>query len=128
MKFEKEYSANEAASVMSSFMERYVDQAKIPGRILLWNSLKDGVKVVCRPFSQIAALDIFRGKILFVYDEREKTLRKIKWTEIVHVISNLEPWEENIDLLLFDESLDWFAAITHEDLLTLCAGTIRSKV
>ena len=128
MKFEKEYPANETAAVMSSFIERYVDQDKIPGRILLWNSLKDGVRTAVRPFSQIAELDLFRGKVLFVYDEREKLLREVKWAEIVRFISNLEPWEENIDLLLFDESLDWFAAITHEDLLTLCVGTILSKV
>ena len=126
MRFEKEYGTNEAAVIMDRFIARYVDRDKIPKRILLWNSLKDGIKTECRPFSNIMSLDFFDGKTLFVYDEREKVLRQAKWTELVQFISHLEPWEENIDLLLFDESLDWFAAVTHEDLLTLCVGTLLS--
>lgn len=92
--------------------------------IILWNSLKDEIKTKCYPFSEVVPLDFFNEKTLFVYDEREQALWQTKWGEVVSFVNHLEPWEENIDILLFDESLDWFAAVTHEDLLTLCAGTL----
>lgn len=40
MKFEKKYAANKADRIIDKFISRYVDRNKIPGRILLWNSLK----------------------------------------------------------------------------------------
>ncbi len=123
MEFEKRCSAGETEYRIQRFISRYVDTEKIPNRILLWNSLKDEIKTVCRPFSQVMTLDFFHGKTLFVYDERDHVLWRASWSEVLQLVSHLEPWEENIDLLLFDESLDWFAAITHEDLLTLCVGT-----
>ena len=29
--------------------------------------------------------------------------------------SALEPWEEDVDLLILDPRLEWFLAVTHED-------------
>ncbi len=59
---------------------------------------------------------------MLLYDEREKALYTARWREITDYIHSLESWEEAIDLLIFDRSLRWFAAITHEDLQTICAG------
>ena len=127
MKFEKEYGADETAAILNKFISRYVDKNKLFERILLCNSIKDEIEFERRPFSQIMSLAFFEGKTLFLYDEREKVLRQTKWTEILGFISQLEPWEENIDFLLFDEGFEWFAAITHEDLSTICAGKLLSE-
>jgi len=127
MKFEKEFNADESSIIMDKFISLYVDRDLIPRRILLWNSLKKGVQTKCQPFSQITSLDVFSDKALFLYDEREKRLGQTSWQEIVSFINNLEPWEENIDFLIFDDSFGWFVAITHEDLLTLSAGTLISN-
>lgn len=106
--------------VLERFCIRYIDQAKLPCFQLMWNSLRDDVKRHCLPFQQAARL--LRGREsenLYLHDEREGSLSRADWGEIVHFISGLEPWEENMDLLIFDEGLEWFLAVTHEDLLTI---------
>ena len=125
MILKKRCETKEAAALLELFRSLYVDEEKLPGRILLWNSLKDHVRRVCRPFSQVEALPFFQNRgeePVLLYDEREKALYTARWREITDYIHSLESWEEAIDLLIFDRSLRWFAAITHEDLQTICAG------
>lgn len=124
MIFRKKYDTEEATKILNKFISIYVDKNKISKYILLWNSLKCGVKTKCLPFCQIEMLDFFKNKILCLYDERNKILWQTNWKEIVSFINNLEIWEENIDFLIFDSSFEWFVAITHEDLLTICVGNI----
>ena len=126
MKYEKEYSVHEAATILTQFIDLYVDEDKLRKYGLLWNSLNDTVKRVCLNFSQVSALNFFKhmgNRVLFLYDERKRSLCQIRWNEIVHFLNSLEPWEDNIDWLIFETDLSWFIAVTHEDLLTICAGT-----
>lgn len=125
MRFDRKFTPEEAAPILERFISLYVDRRKVPKFRLLWNSLQDSVRRRCLSFPQAAALKFFEDKgetPLLLYDERERTLCQVKWAELVRCINGLEPWEESIDLLIFDESLRWFLAVTHEDLLTICAG------
>lgn len=57
MKYEKEYSVHEAATILTQFIDLYVDEDKLRKYGLLWNSLNDTVKRVCLNFSQVSALN-----------------------------------------------------------------------
>lgn len=123
----KKYCASRSAKILKRFISLYVDQKKIPQYTLLWNSLKDEIDTRCFSFSRLVSLSFLKYKTLFLYNEREKALYQIEWKGIVDFIDGLEPWED-IDFLVFDNSFSWFAAVTHEDLQTVCAGTILSQI
>lgn len=123
MRIIKKYNPNETGQILNGFISRYVNQDKLRKNILLWNSLKDEIDRKCISFSQISGFDFFKERPVLLYDEREKALYQVEWSEVVDFITRLEPQGENIDFMIFDKTLDWFCAITHEDLKTICAGS-----
>ncbi|MBQ8824445.1 MAG: hypothetical protein IJZ64_04350 [Ruminococcus sp.] len=52
---------------------------------------------------------------VYFYDERDNKMYKTLFSEICEFIAGFEPWDE-IDAEIFDDSFEWFIAISHEDI------------
>lgn len=75
------------------------------------------------PTEEIAQLGIPRDKKVFFYSERIRMLYSASFGAVVDYVEQLELWED-IDAYLFDRTMDWVVAITHEDV-TLVLGFKR---
>ena len=102
------------------FQNRYVDRKRLRQVGLMWNSFLPQYKLRCLPNGEIAQLGIPRDKKLFFYSERIRTLYAASFGAVVDYVGQLEPWED-IDAYLFDGTMDWVVAVTHEDVI-LCLG------
>ena len=109
--------------LMERFRDRYVDRKRLRQVGLMWNSLLPQYKPRRLPTEEIAQLGIPRDKKVFFYSERIRTLYSASFGAVVDYVEQLEPWED-IDAYLFDRTMDWVAAITHEDV-TLVLGFKR---
>lgn len=83
----------------------------------LWNCLK--VKRACLEFEDARKLRLPES-VLF-YLERQNEVYSTTFNNICKYIDELEPWEY-IDAYVFDNTLDWLLAITHENLKCLLIG------
>lgn len=119
IKYEKQYTADEAQTVLSKIKNRYVDAEKLKKYALMWNSFRQ--KPRCLPFEKIWQLGIPANKQVFFYDERQNILLSTTLENIIDYVEEFQPWE-GIDAYIFDESMEWIIAITHEDNLILCLG------
>ena len=106
--------------LMERFQDRYVDRKRLRQVGLMWNSLLPQYKPRCLPTEEIAQLGIPRDKKVFFYSERIRTLYSASFGAVVDYVEQLEPCED-IDAYLFDGSMDWVVAVTHEDAI-LCLG------
>ncbi|MCL2151267.1 MAG: hypothetical protein FWH50_03490, partial [Coriobacteriia bacterium] len=52
--------------------------------------------------------------LVYIYLDRTEELFLTQFSDICSYVDELEPWDE-IDAVIFDETLDWVIAITHED-------------
>lgn len=105
--------------VVGKFLERYVDMSIYLDHKLIWNSLKQKISENIVVFSNdegVERVKQLETKDLMLYDERVKLLQKQSLNEIINTLSILEIWEEK-DLYIFDESMEWFIAFTHEDMV-----------
>ena len=59
-----------------------------------------------------------RDKLVFFYSERDRKMFAVTFGEIFDLIADFEPWDE-VDALVFDNSLDWLVVINHEDITGL---------
>lgn len=101
------------------FVKQYVDDSIFGDNKLIWNSLKHKVSEKIVTFSNREGVENVRKlvpKELFLYDERQKLLQKVTIGKILGMLSSLEVWEEK-DLYVFDVSMEWFIAFTHEDMV-----------
>ena len=108
---------------MERFRDRYVDRKRLRQVGLMWNSLLPQYKPRRLPTEEIAQLGIPRDKKVFFYSERIRTLYSASFGAVVDYVEQLELWED-IDAYLFDGTMDWVVAITHEDV-TLVLGFKR---
>lgn len=89
----------------------------------LWNCLKQ--KSFCLEFEDARNLAIPDSNNLFFYLERQNKVYRTTFDDICKYIDELEPWEY-IDAYIFDETLNWLFAITHEDLKCVIVGLISN--
>lgn len=122
LKYRMRFTAAEASSILARFIKRYVDTEKLQKYILLWNSLFDGLTVKCLPIDEIENLPFEPDKAVLFYDERQKIFCSTTIKDVIDYVQSFDPWDE-VDACLFDQDMDWAAAITHEDRL-LCWGSI----
>ena len=87
---------------------------------LMWNACLPQYQPRCIPTEEIAELGLPRDKKVFFYSERDRMLYAASFGAVVDYVEQLEPWEE-IDAYLFDGTMDWVIAVTHEDAI-LCLG------
>lgn len=105
--------------IIQRFVELYVDMPIFLEHELIWNSLKRIVSENIVAYSNDEGVEILKkleAKELFLYDEREKLIQNISINEIIDILSRLKVWEEK-DLCIFDDSMKWFIAFTHEDMV-----------
>ena len=69
---------------------------------------------------EFAKNNLPRDKKVFFYSERIRTLYAASFGSVVDYVGQLEPWED-IDAYLFNGTMDWVVAVTHEDVI-LCLG------
>jgi len=119
IKHEKIYTEAQAQTILSKVKNRYVDAEKLKKYMLMWNSFRQ--KPRCLPFEKIQQLGIPVNRQVFFYDERQNILFSTTLEDIIDYVVEFQPWE-GIDAYVFDESMEWIIAITHEDNLILCLG------
>jgi len=83
----------------------------------LWNCLKR--EKVCLEYEEIKKLGV-PNSVLF-YLERQEEIFDTSFGDVCRYIEQLEPWEY-IDAYVFDDTLEWLIAITHEELRCLIVG------
>lgn len=91
----------------------------------MWNAYLPQYQPRCIPTEEIAELGLPRDKKVFFYSERDRMLYVASFGAVADYVEQLELWEE-IDAYLFDKTMDWVVAITHEDL-TLCLGLCNQE-
>lgn len=101
----------EAEKILGEFRRRYINDS-YPERILYINHLKQHDREV--PFNRIRDIRMPKDKVLYMYHERLKTLYTTSFDQICTYVEQLEPWED-IDCLVFDEDMEWFLALTHDE-------------
>lgn len=106
--------------LIERFRDRYVDRKRLRQVGLMWNSYLPQYHPRCFPTEELGELELPREKKVFFYSERDRKLYAASFGAVVDYAAQLEPWEE-IDAYLFDETMDWVVAVTHEDM-TLCLG------
>lgn len=116
----KEY---ETSSILTRFIKQYVDEEKFKKYCLLWNSLNQNVIVKCLSVDKIKNLPFSSDKSVLFFDERQKMLYRTTIKDIIDFVQSLEPWDE-VDACIFDKSMEWGVAITHEDAI-LYWGNIK---
>lgn len=86
-------------------------------RNLMWcNFAKERNKVIAT--DELYKIVLHDKNDLFFYLERTEELYIASYGEICSYISSLEPWEV-IDAVIFDQTMDWTIAVTHEDFSIL---------
>ena len=83
---------------------------------LLWCNLSCETRMI--PTENFQSISLDKNKKVYFYDERRNEMYGVLFSEICEYIDNSEPWEE-IDAEIFDDSYEWFIAITHEDFSLL---------
>lgn len=101
----------EAEKVLGKFKDRYINKS-YPERVLFINHLNKYDKTIS--FDNLHEIHIDNEKSLYMYHERLKTLYITNFKQICLYVEQLEPWEE-IDCLIFDEELNWFLGLNHDE-------------
>jgi len=100
-------------TIIDKFKEKFIDK-EYPKLILLSNHLKEKPRVL--PIGKLNTVVFPKTVNLFFYNERTKKLYKTNRDEILELVNKLEPWDE-LDAVIFDESLEWVIMLNHEDLI-----------
>ena len=116
--------------VISKYIEAFLTKDycffdnKSRGRNLMWcNFAKERDKIIAT--EELAKVEPQDKKDLFFYLERTEELYIADYDEICKFVSSLEPWEE-IDAAIFDKTLEWTIAVTHEDISILIGVEINT--
>jgi hypothetical protein len=105
---------------LEKFVDQFVDQQLVQQHILYWNSIKNEYMDKKKRIG-LERLTTMRYKSLecsYIYVERNRELFSGSIQVIFDFLEQQEPWEET-DIIVFDESYDWFIAFTHEDEIIL---------
>ena len=124
LKYKKRFTSAEVPGILARFTKRYIDREKREKYYLLWNSLNKDLIVKCLPIEKIKNFPLPPNKSVFLYDERQKIFYGTTIKDIIDFVQSFELWDE-VDACIFDEDMDWGAAITHEDKI-LCWGRMAN--
>lgn len=106
-------------SILDKFISKFLN-----GDYTFINPKTGGINLMWCNFSReykIYTTDkLFQTKLKFdsqvyFYNERTKEIFFTDFDDIYNCVNNLEPWDE-VDAEIFDESLEWVIAVTHEDV------------
>lgn len=116
--------------VISKYIEAFLKKDycffdnKTRGRNLMWcNFAKERDRIIAT--EELEKIEPQDKKDLFFYLERTEELYIADYEEICKFVSSLEPWEE-IDAVIFDKTLEWTIAVTHEDI-SILVGVEKSN-
>jgi len=118
-KYIKEIIGTKKDEVLFEFQKKFVNIEKKKKNILIWNSFIETPR--CYSFEEIFNINIPDNKELNFFLERQNKLYVTTLQSIIDFIDNFESWDE-IDAYIFDETMIWVVAITHEDNLLLVLG------
>lgn len=104
-----------AKVILENFQQHFLNDT-YPERILFINHLNHIDATL--PIEQLGNINIPKKYNIFFYHERLKILYLTSFEEICIYVEQLEPWED-IDCLVFDDELNWFIGITHNDTILL---------
>lgn len=120
--FEKVIDAKESKEILKQYTAKFInskytvwnDKYNCPN--LPWCYFKGETKML--DIDNISAVNIHSDEIVYCHDERQKILYQTTYEKIYNFIVCLEPWQE-VDIELFNETLDWTMAVTHEGEIIL---------
>ncbi|MBK6606548.1 MAG: hypothetical protein IPG24_13965 [Leptospiraceae bacterium] len=109
-------------NLKKGILESFVNKDVLVHNYLIWNSFNQKPKV-SKSKEELAVLPksihISHSRSLFFFNERLDKLYSVKYAEFLKIIHSLKPWEE-LDAYLFDESMQWIIAHTHDrDILVI---------
>jgi hypothetical protein len=104
--------------VLGRFMESFVKSdytGRDPvdgGRRLMWCSITKEFRVYLTEelFQVLTGTD----RPVYFYNERTEEMHLTGFEDVRAFINSFEPWDE-VDAEVFDDSLEWVIAVTHED-------------
>lgn len=115
--FENIIEPNIAHEIMSQYCVKYFKSeykqlyTNINNNILPW--IYYSVDITILDLDAISTVGIDPDTCVYSHDERQKKLFSTTCRRAYDLITSLEPWKE-VDLELFDGSMGWTVAITHE--------------
>jgi hypothetical protein len=112
--------------VLRMFIKRFV-KSDFP----FSNPATNGGKLIWCNFSSVCKIyssrELFESPLainspVYFYDEFTEELFFTDFEDVRSFINGFEPWDE-VDAEIFDESLEWVIAVTHEDV-SLVSGLV----
>lgn len=105
--------------VLDNFIEKFVESEyafRNPAtgvRQLIWCYFRDEGKV-------FSTEELFQSQLkintpVYLYNERTEEMFLTDFEDVRNFINNFEPWDK-VDAEIFDDSLEWVIAVTHEDV------------
>ena len=109
-------------NLKNGIIERFVNKDILVHNYLIWNSFsqKPQVSKSKRELANLPKkINISSTRSLFFFSERLDKFYSVNYSEFLKIIRSLKPWEE-LDAYLFDESMQWIIAHTHDrDILII---------
>ena len=119
MKTENIVSKEIANELITQYRDKYIKSSYKPWcssincKNLPWCYYEElGIKIF--GLDDLPKINIPLEKAVYCHDEVDDIMYQTTFGEVLKMITNLEPWE-GVDIEIFDESLDWTIAITHEE-------------
>ena len=106
-------------NILNKFVDRFVlcnytfVNPATGGLKLLWCNFKDECKIYST--DKLFKFNIKISNNIYFYSERTQEMYFTDFNDVCSFVNNLEPWDV-IDAEIFDDSLEWVIAITHEDV------------
>ena len=120
--FEHIIESRRAKEILARYMLSFIKSDYTPWnqefncRNLPWCFFKVNIKTL--DIDDIGKINIPFNDVVYCHDERQKVLYQTTFKRIYEFVLSLEPWEE-VDLEIFNNSMQWTLAITHEgELIT----------
>lgn len=109
--------------ILNKFISKFVKNdytfknPKTGGIKLIWCNFSEECKIypTDKLFSNSTKAQQEFDTPVYFYNERTQEMFFTDFEDISNFVNNFEPWDE-IDAEIFDESLDWVIAVTHEDV------------
>lgn len=109
--------------ILNKFISKFVKNdytfknPKTGGTNLFWCNFSKKSKIYPNDklFSNLTKTQLKFDAPVYFYNERTQEMFFTDFEDIYNFVNNLEPWDQ-IDAEIFDESLDWVIAVTHEDV------------
>ena len=105
--------------ILDKFLEKFVKSdytfknQVTGGLMLIWCNFREDYKIYST--EELFQSPLIIDNPVYFYNERTQEMFFTDFTNVRNFIINLEPWDE-VDAEIFDESLGWVIAVTHEDV------------